>query len=87
MKNNQMSNIKQNIKGDSGRKTITESPNLFFNSKESVFFKRNADNIIFQVTSSQLPIMKNIGLDNIFLSKDHILEPHGIQMLQSWVMW
>jgi oxalate decarboxylase/phosphoglucose isomerase-like protein (cupin superfamily) len=43
---------------------------------KSVFFSRNAENIIFQVTSSQLPIMKNFGLDNIFLSKDHILEPH-----------
>jgi oxalate decarboxylase/phosphoglucose isomerase-like protein (cupin superfamily) len=76
MKSNQKSNSKSNSKGNSRKKTIKKSPNLFFDSKESVFFKRNSNNIIFQVTSSQLPVLKKIGLDNIFLSKDHILEPH-----------
>ncbi|MCQ6281272.1 cupin domain-containing protein [Bacillus sp. EB600] len=76
MDRNQKSNKKPTSKGVSGKKLKTKSPNLFFDSKNSVFFRRNAENIIFQVTSSQLPIMKNIGLDSIYLSKDHILEPH-----------
>lgn len=71
MKNNQM----DNTKSSSGKTTI-KSSNLFFDSRKSVFFKRDADNIIFQVTSSQLPVLRNIGLDNIFLSRGHILEPH-----------
>ncbi|WP_420491089.1 cupin domain-containing protein [Neobacillus vireti] len=71
MKNNQTSNTKSLT----GKKT-TKSSNLFFDSRESVFFKRNSENIIFQVTSAQLPVLRNIGLDNIFLSRDHILEPH-----------
>jgi oxalate decarboxylase/phosphoglucose isomerase-like protein (cupin superfamily) len=54
----------------------TKSPNLFFDTKNSVFFKRNPENVLFQVTSSQLPAMQNIGLDDIFLTKAHILEPH-----------
>lgn len=76
MGNNQKNNIKYSSNGESREKTNTKSPNLFFDTRDSVFFRRNADNIIFQVTSSQLPVMKNIGLDNIFLSRDHILEPH-----------
>lgn len=76
MKNDQQRNISPDRKVNAREKDKIKSPNLFFDSKKSVFFRRNADNIIFQVTSSQLPILKNIGLDNIFLSKDHILEPH-----------
>ena len=76
MKKNQKSNVSPNRKEDSREKGRKKSSNLCFDSKKSVFFRRNAENIILQVTSLQLPIMKNIGLDNIFLSKDHILEPH-----------
>ena len=71
MKNNQTGNTKS-----SNGKTTTNTANLFFDTRKSVFFKRNAENIIFQVTSSQLPVLRNISLDNIFLSRGHILEPH-----------
>ncbi|ULT56615.1 cupin domain-containing protein [Neobacillus drentensis] len=71
MKNNQTGNTKS-----SNGKTTANTANLFFDSRKSVFFKRNAENIIFQVTSSQLPVLRNISLDNIFLSRGHILEPH-----------
>jgi oxalate decarboxylase/phosphoglucose isomerase-like protein (cupin superfamily) len=64
-------------KNQKSRKVASgKAPNLFFDTRESVFFRRNAENIIFQVTGSQLPVMKKVGLDNIFLSRDHILEPH-----------
>lgn len=54
------------------RKSV--SPNLFY--EYSVFFRKDADNVIFQVTSDQLPILNRIGLDDLFMSKGHILEPH-----------
>jgi oxalate decarboxylase/phosphoglucose isomerase-like protein (cupin superfamily) len=50
------------------------SPNLFY--EYSVLFRKDADNVIFQVTSDQLPILNRIGLDDLFITKGHIREPH-----------
>ena len=54
------------------RKSV--SPNLFY--EYSVLFRKDADNVIFQVTSDQLPILNRIGLDDLFMTKGHIREPH-----------
>ena len=53
------------------RKSV--SPNLFY--EYSVLFRKDADNVIFQVTSDQLPILNRIGLDDLFMTKGHIREP------------
>jgi oxalate decarboxylase/phosphoglucose isomerase-like protein (cupin superfamily) len=49
-------------------------PNLFY--EYSLFFRKDTDNVIFQVTSDQLPILNRIGLDDLFMTKGHIREPH-----------
>jgi oxalate decarboxylase/phosphoglucose isomerase-like protein (cupin superfamily) len=55
-------------------KAKSVSPNLFY--EYSVLFRKDANNVIFQVTSDQLPILERIGLDDLFMTKGHIREPH-----------
>lgn len=57
------------------RKATSKSPNLFLKSS-SLFFKQDAGNKIFEVTSKQLPVLNRIGLDELFLTQGHIREPH-----------
>ncbi|WP_028403058.1 cupin domain-containing protein [Ectobacillus panaciterrae] len=59
-----------NIKKSSG------TPNLFFDSRNSVLFKRNDENIAYQVTSTQLPAMIGGAFVDLFLTKGHMREPH-----------
>jgi oxalate decarboxylase/phosphoglucose isomerase-like protein (cupin superfamily) len=65
--------------GTKNNRTVTgprksKSPNLFYEC--SVFFRKDAGNIIFQVTKAQFPALNEIGLDDVFLTKGHIQEPH-----------
>lgn len=66
--------VRRERKGSSRRKPT--SPNLFFNVRKNVFFRRSPGNVIFEVTSTQLPAMKGLGLTDLFLTKGHIREPH-----------
>lgn len=59
-----------NIKKSSG------TPNLFFDSRDNIFFKRNDKNIAYEVTSTQLPAMIGGAFVDLFLTKGHIREPH-----------
>ncbi|UOQ45964.1 cupin domain-containing protein [Halobacillus salinarum] len=59
-----------NIKKTSG------TPNLFFDSKQSLFFKRDDHNIAYDVTSTQLPAMIGGAFVDLYLTKGHIREPH-----------
>ncbi|MFQ3544582.1 cupin domain-containing protein [Halobacillus rhizosphaerae] len=59
-----------NIKKTSG------TPNLFFNTRENIFFQRNPENIAYEVTSTQLPAMIGGAFVDLFLTKGHIREPH-----------
>jgi oxalate decarboxylase/phosphoglucose isomerase-like protein (cupin superfamily) len=59
-----------NIKKSSG------TPNLFFDSRNNVFFKRDEENIAYEVTSTQLPAMIGGAFVDLFLTKGHIREPH-----------
>ena len=59
-----------NIKKTSG------TPNLFFDSKNNVEYKKNQDNIIYKVTSTQLPAMVGGAFADVYLSKGNIREPH-----------
>lgn len=59
-----------NIKKTSG------TPNLFFDSKDSVFFERNPDNVAYDVTSTQIPALIGGAFVDLYLTKGHIREPH-----------
>ncbi|MCE4051139.1 MULTISPECIES: cupin domain-containing protein [Bacillaceae] len=59
-----------NIKKTSG------TPNLFFDSKNNVEYEKNQDNIIYKVTSTQLPAMVGGAFADVYLSKGNIREPH-----------
>lgn len=59
-----------NLKKSSG------TPNLFFDSRNNIFFKRNEENIAYEVTSTQLPAMQGGAFVDLFLTKGHIREPH-----------
>ncbi|MCL6627850.1 cupin domain-containing protein [Alicyclobacillus shizuokensis] len=54
------------------RKSVSVNP--FYEC--SVLFCKDADNVIYQVTSDQLPVLNRIGLDDLFMTKGHIREPH-----------
>jgi oxalate decarboxylase/phosphoglucose isomerase-like protein (cupin superfamily) len=58
------------------KKEESESPNLFYDLRNSVFFRRDANNIIYEVNAAQLPVMKRLALRDLFLTKGHIREPH-----------
>ncbi|MBM7704360.1 cupin domain-containing protein [Metabacillus iocasae] len=60
----------KNLKKTSG------TPNLFFDSKKSVDFEKNADNVIYKVTSTQLPAMIGGAFADVYLTKGNIREPH-----------
>ena len=51
------------------------SPDLFFDVSKNVDFGRNA-NVLYEVTSAQIPEMQDLALGDLFLSKGHIREPH-----------
>lgn len=59
-----------NIKKTSG------TPNLFFDSQNNVEYEKNQDNIIYKVTSTQLPAMVGGAFADVYLSKGNIREPH-----------
>ncbi|EPZ47812.1 cupin domain-containing protein [Alicyclobacillus acidoterrestris] len=69
-----MSGRKFAMKKTKSRRKKWASSQLFY--EYSTFFRKNADNVIFQVTSDQLPTLNRIGLDDLFMSKGHIREPH-----------
>lgn len=60
----------KNLKKSSG------TPNLFFDSRDNVFFERNPNNIAYEVTSTQLPAMVGGAFVDLYLTKGHIREPH-----------
>lgn len=64
------------ISNNTNIKKSTGTPNLFFDSRNSVLFKRNDENIAYEVTSTQLPAMVGGAFVDIFLTKGFIREPH-----------
>ncbi|WP_067933780.1 cupin domain-containing protein [Alicyclobacillus kakegawensis] len=61
-------------KTKSREKRNSASSNPYY--EYSLLFRKDADNVIYQVTSDQLPILNRIGLDDLFMTKRHIREPH-----------
>ncbi|MED5050568.1 cupin domain-containing protein [Anoxybacillus rupiensis] len=59
-----------NIKKTSG------TPNLFFDSRDNIFFQRDDENIAYEVTSTQIPAMVGGAFVDLYLTKGHIREPH-----------
>lgn len=59
-----------NIKKTSG------SPNLFFDSKKNIAFEKDKDNVIYEVTSTQLPAMVGGAFADVYLTEGNIREPH-----------
>jgi dTDP-4-dehydrorhamnose 3,5-epimerase-like enzyme len=57
-------------------KKSTGTPNLFFDSRNSVLFRRNDKNMAYQVTSTQLPAMIGGAFVDLYLTKGYIREPH-----------
>jgi oxalate decarboxylase/phosphoglucose isomerase-like protein (cupin superfamily) len=53
-----------------------KSPNLFFDVRTSVEFRRNKENVLYRVTEKQLPALSGVSLGDLFLSKHHVREPH-----------
>ncbi|HDR4558813.1 cupin domain-containing protein [Bacillus cereus] len=60
----------KNLKKSSG------TPNLFFDSRKNVFFKRDEKNVAYEVTSTQLPAMIGGAFVDLFMTKGHMREPH-----------
>ncbi|WP_232695927.1 cupin domain-containing protein [Brevibacillus daliensis] len=52
------------------------SLNLCFDLRTAPFFQKNAQNFILQQFAKQLPVMQNLGLLDIFLSKGNSVECH-----------
>ncbi|OFD69131.1 cupin [Bacillus mycoides] len=52
------------------------TPNLFFDSRDNISFKKDDNNIIYKVTGTQLPAMVDGAFANLFLTKDNVREPH-----------
>ncbi|MFC9597005.1 cupin domain-containing protein [Peribacillus butanolivorans] len=59
-----------NIKKTSG------TPNLFFDSKNSIFHQRDPENVLYEITSTQIPAMVGGAFADLYLTKGHIREPH-----------
>ncbi|WP_413004224.1 cupin domain-containing protein [Paenibacillus sp. 1P03SA] len=51
-------------------------PNLAFNVGDNVLYKRNEDNVAYEVTSTQLPPMTGGAFTDLRLGRGHIREPH-----------
>ena len=64
------------VPNNSNLKKTSGTPNLFFNTKDSLFFKRNAHNIAYKVTSTQLPAMVGGAFVDLYLTQGHMREPH-----------
>ncbi|MBK5497347.1 hypothetical protein [Peribacillus sp. TH14] len=64
-----------NIKKTSG------TPNLFFDSKDNIFHERDPENVVFTVTSTQLPAM--VLLVTFILQRDIFGNLIGILTLGS----
>lgn len=60
----------KNLKKSSG------TPNLFFDSRKNIFFKRDEKNVAYEVTSTQLPAMIGGAFVDLFMTKGHMREPH-----------
>lgn len=52
------------------------SPNLFFDLRGNVFFRRDEGNIAYEVTATQIPSMQGVAVADLFMTKGHIREPH-----------
>jgi oxalate decarboxylase/phosphoglucose isomerase-like protein (cupin superfamily) len=52
------------------------SLNLSFDLSTSLLFQQNSQNFILQQFAKQLPVMQNLGLLDVYLSKGHSVEAH-----------
>ncbi|CAM2916917.1 cupin domain-containing protein [Paenibacillus sediminis] len=52
------------------------APNLMFEVKSNTLYRRDEKNVAYEVTSTQLPAMQGVALADLFLTKNHIREPH-----------
>lgn len=59
-----------NIKKTSG------TPNLFYDPRDNLFFKRDAGNAAYEVSSTQLPALAGGAFVDLYLTEGHIREPH-----------
>ncbi|TVX92413.1 cupin domain-containing protein [Paenibacillus agilis] len=57
---------------------VLSSPslNLAFDLRTAPFYQKNAQNFILQQFAKQLPVMQNLGLLDIYLSKGNSVEAH-----------
>lgn len=55
---------------------LISKPELFFDLKNKILFKRDNQNIAFEVTGSEIPAMKGVSGVDLFLTRGHIREPH-----------
>ncbi|MFE5430692.1 cupin domain-containing protein [Peribacillus simplex] len=76
-------NPNRNFRGKSGFvpdntniKKTSGTPNLFFDFMDSIFFERNPENILYEVTSTQVPAMAGGSFADLYLTKGYIREPH-----------
>lgn len=64
------------VRGTCNQGPGSGSPNLFFDLRNNVFFRRNAQNIAYEVSQTQLPVLEGLAVADLFMSKGHIREPH-----------
>lgn len=55
---------------------MSGTPNLFFDTKNNVFFERNVRNIVYEASRTQLPPLHGVAVADLFMSKGHMREPH-----------
>jgi oxalate decarboxylase/phosphoglucose isomerase-like protein (cupin superfamily) len=61
---------------DSISNLSSPSLDLFYDLKNATYFKQNEKNFIYELTATQLPVLQNLALLDIYLSQGHIVEPH-----------
>lgn len=71
-----MGNNPGNVPGNNNIKQSSGTPNLSFDIKNNVLFKRNDENIIYYAGSTQIPAMAGGSVADLHLSKGYIREPH-----------
>lgn len=57
-------------------KKTSGTPNLFFDTKDYILHSRDDENVIYSVTSTQIPAMVGGAFADVYFTKGHIREPH-----------
>jgi quercetin dioxygenase-like cupin family protein len=54
----------------------SSSLNLSFDLKSAPYFQKNSQNFILQQTAKQFPVMQNLSVFDVYLSREHSVEAH-----------